>query len=296
MRVPCSGIHIGLDSPEGDLSFLSHAHSDHTNGLRGKKSMISSQETLDLAAIGAERVDHGSTKMLDAGHILGARQLLIDGDGQRTVYTGDFSVKPTIFGFKADIPQCDRLIMEATYGDPAYVFPPLEDVHRMISRWVEKNGSSNLLIGCYELGKAQEAIKIVNECGIAPVVTPKTDAFCRVYEKYGHRLDRTVIGSDEAEEAMSKRFVAVVPMGKAKRYFAHRLAQAFERPTLCAVATGWALHYRFDTDASFPLSDHADFDDLVSFVEQSGAKKVEFFCGDGSAVLKAAKNGAVLNS
>ncbi len=296
MRVPCSGISIGLDSPEGELSFLSHAHSDHTNGMKRLERVISSPETLALALMKAAPASHGSARMIDAGHILGARQLVVEGDGERVAYTGDFSVKPTIFGFKADVPQCDRLIMEATYGDPDYVFPPLEDVHRDIAGWVGKNGTSNLLIGCYELGKAQEVIRILNELSIAPVVTPKTDGFCSVYERFGHALDRVVVGTDEAEEAMSHRFVAIVPMGKAKRYFAHRLAQAFERPTLCSVATGWALHYRFDTDASFPLSDHADFEDLVGFVEQTGAKQVEFFCGDGSAVLKAAKNGAVLNS
>jgi putative mRNA 3-end processing factor len=296
MRIPCKGLHIGLDSPDGDISFLSHAHSDHTGGLKNKTEMIASPETLDLAGIDAEPKTLQNTKLLDAGHILGARQLAADNDGERIVYTGDFCVKPNIFGFKADIPQCDRLIMEATYGDPNYVFPPYEDVHRMISGWVQKNDKSNLIIGCYELGKAQEIIRILNECGIAPVVPKKTEEFCRVYDKYGYQLDRVAVGTDEAEEAMSRRFVATVPMGKAKRYFAKCLADAFERPTLCAVATGWALHYRFNTDTAFPLSDHADFEDLVQFVEQTGAKKVEFFCGDGSAVLKRLRSEAVLNS
>ncbi|MFN7990991.1 MAG: hypothetical protein U0R44_02420 [Candidatus Micrarchaeia archaeon] len=296
MRAPCRGIHIGLDSPEGDISFLSHAHSDHTNGLKRMERLIASEATIDLAEIDAQAAVHPGTEMLDAGHILGARQLLIDDDGRRTAYTGDFSLKPGIFGFKARIPECDRLIMEATYGDPAYVFPPLEDVHRMISSWVSGNEGSNLIIGCYELGKAQEVIKILNESGVAPVVTQKTERFCAVYQEHGYPLDRIVIGSDEAEEAMSRRFVAIVPMSRAKRYFAHRLSEAFERPTLCAVATGWVLHYRFNTDTAFPLSDHADFKDLVHFVEQSGAKEVEFFCGDGGEVLRAARKGAVLNS
>jgi Cft2 family RNA processing exonuclease len=296
MRIPCKGIHIGLDSPDGDISFLSHAHSDHTNGLKSMESIISCQETLDLAGIDATLAHNPHTRLIDAGHILGARQLLADNDGERIVYTGDFCIKPNIFGFKAEIPQCDRLIMEATYGDPNYVFPPNEEVHRMIANWVLNNDKSNLIIGCYELGKAQEVIRILNECGVAPVVPKKTEGFCEVYEKYGLKLDRVAVGSDEAEEAMSKRFVAIVPMGKAKRYFAKRLADAFERRTLCAVATGWALHYRFNTDTAFPLSDHADFDDLVDYIEQSGAKKVEFFCGDGSAVLKRLKSEAVLNS
>lgn len=295
MHIPCEGLRIGLDHPEGDLSFLSHAHSDHTSGLSRQKRILASPETLELAGFAPEPVSCPGAKLLDAGHILGSRQLLVDSDGQRTAYTGDISLKPNIFGWKAEIPQCDRLIMEATYGDPSYVFPPHEEVHEMVSRWVNGNPSSNLVIGCYELGKAQEMIRILNENGIAPVVSGKTDAFSSVYEKYGVKLDRIVVGSDEAEKAMSHRFVALLPMAKAKRYFASRLAQAFERETLCAVATGWALHHHFDSDASFPLSDHADFNDLVSFVGQSGAKDVEFFCGDGSAVLEARKQ-AILNS
>ena len=296
MHLPCNGLVIGLDSSEGGIGFLSHAHSDHTTGIRRHKQVISSFETLDLAAIDIDPISHPSgVKTIDAGHILGARQLVADCNGERVVYTGDFSLQPNILGFKAEIPQCDRLIMEATYGNPSYIFPPVEEVHSKIHKWVRENDQSNLIIGCYELGKAQEVIKILNECGITPIVPKKTEEFCSIYEKYGIKLDRIEIGSEEAEEAMTRRFVSTVPMARAKRYFAHRLGEAFERPTYCAVATGWALHHRFDTDASFALSDHADFNDLVHFIEQSEAKKVEFFCGDGSAVLKA-RRGVILNS
>jgi putative mRNA 3-end processing factor len=290
MHIPCRGTTIGLDSPKGEIPFLSHAHADHTSGLKRKKRLISTPETLELAGINAEVVKQDGARLLEAGHMLGARQLAVEGDGGRIVYSGDICLESNIFGFKAEIPQCDRLIMEATYGDPAYDFPPLEDVHRQIERWVSENESSNLVIGCYHLGKAQEMIKILNECSLVPVVTEKTEGYCSIYEKYGIRLERIVVGSDEAEEAMSRRFVAVVPMNKAKRYFAARLAEAFGRETLCAVATGWALHYRFNTDAAFPLSDHADFDDLVHYAKQSGAKDIEFFCGDGRRVLEAVRS------
>jgi putative mRNA 3-end processing factor len=257
--------------------------------------MISTPETLDLAGIQSELITVLNTKLLDAGHILGARQLQIEEDGKSTVYSGDISIKPNIFEFKAEIPQCDKLIMEATYGNPDYVFPPMEEVYRDIEKWVKENDSKNLLIGAYNLGKAQEVVKILNEFSITPVITPKAEHFCSTYEKYGIKLDRVIVGSKEAEEMMSRRFVGVVPMNKAKLYFAHRMAQAFERETLCAVATGWALHYRFNADASFPLSDHADYEDLIHYIEQTGAKDIDFFCGDGSRVLSAARK-AILNS
>ncbi|MBN1169969.1 hypothetical protein JXA56_03010 [Candidatus Micrarchaeota archaeon] len=295
MMIPCNGINIGLDSSAGDIQFLSHAHSDHTTGLKKKKHLIASQETIDLAGLNAEKISIEHTTLLQAGHVLGARQLLVEEDGKTTVYTGDISLKPGVFGFKAEIPECDRLIIEATYGDPSYVFPDHTEVQEEICRFVKNNDSSNIIIGAYNFGKAQEMIRILNECSITPVITEKAEAICFLYEKYGIRLDRLVVGSDEAEEEMKRRFVAIVPMGKAKRYFAARLEHAFERKTLCAVATGWALHYRFNADAAFPLSDHADFNDLVHYIKQSEAKEVEFFCGNGSRVLSKAK-GVLLNS
>ncbi|MBU0532018.1 MBL fold metallo-hydrolase [Candidatus Micrarchaeota archaeon] len=294
MHIPCNGINIGLDNSSGDIPFLSHAHSDHTSGLKSQPKILTTLETRDLADINAALANIDGTAMLDAGHMLGARQLAIEGDGERVVYTGDISLKANIFGWKAELPQCDHLIMEATYGDPTYIFPPLEEIYSQINRWVSENDTSNLIIGSYELGKTQELIRVLNESSVAPIVTEKAENFCKIYEKYGVKLDRVVIGTNEAEEAMSRRFVAIVPMRKAKKYFAARLEKAFERQTLCAVATGWALHYRFNTDAAFALSDHADFDDLVYYIEQSEAKDVEFFCGDGSKVLAATK-GVLLN-
>ena len=286
---------IGLDNSSGDIPFLSHAHSDHTSGLKRQRALITSPETLDLAGFNSEIVSPMGVKLLDAGHVLGARQLLVEEDGKASVYTGDISLKPNVFGFQAEIPQCDKLIMEATYGDPSYVFPDHEEVHEEIHRFVKCNDSRNIIIGCYNFGKAQEMVKILNECSVAPVITGPADRICSVYEKYGIKLDRVLVGTEEAEEVMSRRFVAIVPMRKAKRYFAARLAQAFERETLCAVATGWALHYRFNTDAAFALSDHADFNDLAHYIDQSGAKNIEFFCGDGSKVLEATRK-AILNS
>src|SRR5205823_8190386 len=45
-----------------------------------------------------------------------------------------------------------------------------------------------------------------------------------------------------------------------------------------AVLTGWAVDpdccFRYQTDAAFPLSDHADFPDLVEFVRRVAPKRV----------------------
>lgn len=291
MHLPHKGITIALDHGRGDYSFISHAHSDHLNGIGRQQNFIASQETFDLAGLNGNLKTIEGTKLIDAGHILGARQLMVEEDGYRTVYTGDISIKPNIFGMQAKIPQCDKVIMESTYADPKYEFPDNFEVYASVGKWINDNDKSNILIGAYELGKAQEMVKVINEyCGIAPVVPERTEEVCRVYEKYGIKLDRAVVGSEEAEEIMKRRFVAIVPMRHAKKYFAHSMAEAFERRTLVGVVTGWALKYRFNVDAGFPLSDHADFNDLLHYTESTGAKEIEFFEGDGSKLVSALKN------
>lgn len=289
MQLLCNGTTIALDNRDGDVTFLSHAHSDHASGLKRQKKLISSKETLDLAGLDAELVSVPGTRMVDAGHIFGSRQLVAEEEGRKTVYTGDICLKKNIFGNVAEIAQCDRLIIEATYGsDPRYKFSNPFAVYQQLADWVRANDNSNIIIGAYELGKAQELVKVLNDyCSISPIVTEKAEKFCKVYEEHGMKLDRITIGSEESEEVMSHRFVGVVPMRHAKKYFASRLANAFERKTLCAVATGWALTYRFNADAAFPLSDHADFHDLLRYVQESNAKEIEFFAGNGKRVLEA---------
>jgi putative mRNA 3-end processing factor len=283
-----SGMRIGLDNGEGDISFISHAHSDHLNGAAKREVVIASKETLELAALKANISVPPNVKLLDSGHILGSKQLFLEGDGATMVYTGDLRIRESILFNGAEVKECDKLIIDGTYADPSYKFPDYIELYDEIARWVKENINANIIIGCYELGKTQELIKILNDyVGIAPIINEKAERFCRIYERYNIKLDRLVIGSAEAEEEMKRGFVALVPMHQAKRYFARRLSEAFGRKTLCAVATGWALHYRYNVDKGFALSDHADFYDLKSYIEQSGAKGVVFHSGDGTALLKA---------
>lgn len=288
MHLDHRGKKLGLDYGKADVSFLSHAHSDHMKGgMKKQRSIIASSETLALAGLDAEMTRIEDTRMINAGHILGARQIVIEGDGEKTIYTGDISVKENIFGFKADVEECDNLIVESTYASPEYKFRDSFEIYDDIAGWIKRNNESNVLIGAYELGKAQEIIRILNEyCGIAPVVTERTERFCSVYESFGHKLDRVMVGTDEAEDVMNHPFTAVVPMRLAKRRFSFALEEAFERKTVFSVATGWALKYHFGADAAFPLSDHADFDDLTGYIGNTGAKNISFFDGGGEKVAE----------
>ncbi len=286
MQIPSPQELIALDHSDGDVSFVSHAHSDHLNGTKKKERLIASEETIALGGLSGKNEKIKGVKLLEAGHILGSRQLLVENDGERILYTGDIRTRPSILFKGAEIPECDKLIIESTYGNPQFRFPDYYAVYSQMEKWVNENSGCNILIGGYALGKAQELIKILNSFGIAPVVDRNIERFNSVYENSGVGLERAVVGSEEAEEAMKRPFVGIVEMKRAKRYFAKRLEEAFGRKTMVAVATGWALHYRFDADAAFILSDHADFYDLLGFIKGTGAKEIEFVHGDGSHLKK----------
>ena len=90
-----------------------------------------------------------------------------------------------------------------------------------------------------------------------------------IYETFGVRFpEYQVIAAHSA-----KGKVLIIPPN------AHRveLTSHLGRVRL-AVITGWAIEtscrFRYQCDAAFPLSDHADFDDLIEFVKQVAPRKV----------------------
>ena len=287
MEVSLGGKSIGLDCNAGDISFLSHAHGDHVSGFRRKERIIASEETLALAGFGAEKHTEDWIQLLDAGHILGSRQMYAELDGESVLYTGDFRVKDGIFGKGAQSRNADRLVVECTYGDPRFKLPDPFEVYEQIGKWAKKNSGSIMLIGAYNLGKAQEIIRVLNSyCSIVPIVMPESERFSEVYGKYGVGLERAVVGSPEAEEIMRGGFVAIVPPKLSNRGFARKLGEAFGRRALCAVATGWVMSMRHNADAAFPLSDHADFYDIVEYMDAVNPKRVDFVHGDGTHLEK----------
>ena len=79
--------------------------------------------------------------VFDAGHIVGSVMYLVELDGVQILITGDYSVYGSILTDGAEpVEKPDILITEATYGDPAYVFPNKADVYNELLDLVERHG------------------------------------------------------------------------------------------------------------------------------------------------------------
>ena len=275
----------GTKKEGNSLAFVSHAHSDHV--ARHKSQVIMTPETSDLYPYDADslelaysqrhRLGGMSLELHNSNHILGSSQVSIEGDGEKIVYTGDFRLDAGIFGDRCDVHEADTLIIESTYGRPEYEFPEPSDVYSDIRKWVRRNEGKTLLFSAYALGKSQELIRLLNGEGISPLVPQKTADFNEAYARNGRKLDYVSIESEEGIRAIQRPFVGILPRSKIKWETKSLLYHQTGARVLTAFVTGWTTKYSFASmgaDIGFPLSDHADYSQLMSYVEQSGAKKV----------------------
>jgi Cft2 family RNA processing exonuclease len=206
-----------------------------------------------------QKFDTFRAKLISSGHILGSSMVFIEADGTSILYTGDCKLWPGLSSAPIDIEHADVLITEATYGHPSYQLPGIESVRKDIMTFVNKHRKNHAVnLGGYPIGKAQEAIKLLNDNGIVPGVSENIAQFSKVYNDFGFKLKFIQDGAD----------VSVLPM--------HIVSMmGNNNGSRNAVLTGWALSRNYsDGMAAFPLSDHCDFNQLLAFVESVEPKKV----------------------
>jgi hypothetical protein len=129
-------------------------------------------------------------------------------------------------------------------------------------------------VGAYAFGKAQELIALMNRGKIDVAVSDNIADLADVYRAHGVDLAyrRT---SDLTEGEWSDPRAYIVPPEWLRRppEDARWLAKA-----KTAYVSGWCTMYDFTRtyglDAQFPLSDHADYDDLMEFVEHCRPRRV----------------------
>lgn len=276
-----SGDRIVFDGTSpGDVTVLSHAHSDHL--VRSSESpVVCSPLTAALAATrnGGQSLPntttHPAIDLHPAGHIYGSRAALVTdpSTGERILYSGDCSTRSR-HGIQAlDPPDADTLVIETTYGEPQYRFPPDDELLPEIHDWLQDTMDSVVLCFGYALGRAQTLQHLATNAGRTRVFVP--DGVATMNAPIEAHRDTTfdvhpLAALDSANDVEPGD--AIVLPSQAKR---QPLVQSvLDRPdAITAGFSGWAVddsyYYRTGYDATFPLSDHCDFDELVAVVQQA---------------------------
>lgn len=291
MAISLGEYSISLDSNDSkaNVNFVSHAHSDHVSGLRKNSKALTSQITKDLiesrSSISVELIEEPEcVELLNAGHILGSKQLYIQNDlyGYSILYSGDYQTSEPIIAEKIETKQADVLILDSTYPYPDVRFDDRSEVITAIQHYTKmKMEQGHVLFGAYAIGRAQELVKIMNDVGIVPAVGEKISKANEVYEKHGAHLEYTQLSQTPKEDA-----VAIVEQSKLSSLRETISATSIKR-IFTAVASGWAKIFKFDTDVQFNLSDHADFSHAIEYINACSPKIIFTF---GQSARPFAKN------
>jgi Cft2 family RNA processing exonuclease len=125
-----------------------------------------------------------------------------------------------------------------------------------------------VLLG-YSLGKAQEILCALAGADLTPMLHGSVYQMTRIYEQYGQKFCHYL--RYHAHDLAGK--VLICPPSANRS----RMLEKIPRKRV-AMISGWAVDpnaiYRYQVDAAFPLSDHADYDDLLRYVELVGPKRV----------------------
>jgi Cft2 family RNA processing exonuclease len=273
------------------ICFVSHAHGDHL-GPHEHAICTAATERFARRRTELERVtaveycseialaDKMTLSLLPAGHIVGSAMLHVRRGEQTLLYTGDFRLRHSDIVPSAQVRQADVLVMESTYGLPFFRFPPRGQVVAQLLELVERAlaaGRQPIVMG-YSLGKSQEIVKILTDAGHRVTVHGSVYYNNQIHEELGVRLGdyRRYLAEDfhgAAALDLRERGVLVAPPQVARSAFVTR----FENPCRI-IMTGWAMMknaiYRFGVDHALPLSDHADFDELLELIERVRPRKI----------------------
>ena len=289
------GHSISLDKKSlgAHSDFISHAHTDHITAAKKSSGVIAGVETMALIKEAYNITPKISEfnldiELLDSGHMLGAKQIYINNDDYESiVYSGDYTLHDIETAKKICIPHADIAIVDSTYPYPDIKFNDREYQKNCMIEWTDRMMDRGIvLFSAFAMGKAQELVSILNGNGIIPVVSPKIAKINKIYRSFGVKLEYNTYGDTNYDEKLSDNFVGIVDTRKIFE-LSSSLKNIHKKEIYTAITTGFSKFMRFNTDAQFALSDHADFDQATSYIEEVGAKRI-FTYGQNKEVF--AKN------
>jgi putative mRNA 3-end processing factor len=220
-------------------------------------------QTLDL-----DTKEYSKLTVYKADHIPGACQVVLELNHCRVGYTGDFR-NP---GIKTDIlKDLDILLIDATYGDPSYIRESEENIMNAFVKLLRKLLVERPVVIYAYYGKINDVMAKLREWGIdIPFVLPQSQwNIYTVLQKYGYNVDNIFLeGSREAEEIKKSRWYIEFNLAskfiylKRRNDLAHVLVTGRYGKTIARQGNSWIVG----------LSGHADFKELVYYVEEARPK------------------------
>lgn len=269
-----------------DHALITHGHADHARP--GMQKYLCHHFTVPIlqsrigAHINVQGIGYNKVITINgvkvsfhpAGHIIGSAQIRMEYKGKIIVVSGDYKLQNDGISTPFEPVKCHEFITESTFGLPIYRWDSVENQNQKLREWVIQNQNQNktsVLVG-YSLGKAQrimQALQNVAHLHVHYSIAKLNEA----YASAGIQLPNyQVVDFRENIKYLDKQIVIVPPSLVDTNIIKKIPNSAY------AICSGW-MHVRGarrwrSADAGFDLSDHADWNGLLTAVKATEAEKV----------------------
>ena len=292
-KVTCDGF-----SPDSEIRIQTHAHSDHLKDFERSKGnqrfIVLSEGTFDLlvAEFNADIPHRPQFKVLPldgsfhtigdvevalfpSGHLVGgAIPTVRYSDGKTFAYSSDFSWP--LSNLPNDV---DVLVVDATYGDPAYIrnYDQKEVVDQFV-RLVSVGVNKGRIVVTGHRGRLQAAAQILHEKIRAPFLFSRSafktiDVFCKHRSFEAECLQ---LGDEKATTIVKKKqqYVAFIEFRDRVQLDQLEVDQRiYLSPFLVPREEPIEVHGTAGI-TRVAMTDHADFQETVKLVEAIGPRHV----------------------
>jgi putative mRNA 3-end processing factor len=287
----------GLYCPQADIfidpwrpvekAIITHAHADHSRyGMKHYLAHHHSAEVMRLRLgqdISLETSDYNEPILINgvkislhpAGHIPGSSQIRLEHKGKTVVISGDYKVEDDGLSAPFEAVKCHEFVSECTFGLPIYRWQAQKEIFDSLNNWWRSNAEKGLnsVVFAYSLGKAQ---RIINHLEYS------------IGEVFAHGA---IWNTNQALMANGVKVIDIpkvtqeVPKSRFKGALVIAPPSAMGSPWMkkfspyrTGICSGWmnirGARRRRAADAGFVLSDHADWEGLISAIKATDAEKV----------------------
>ena len=280
-------------------ALITHGHADHARAGHG--TVLATSQTLAIMAVRygeqfcgtAQAVETGQSLRLGAatvsfhpaGHVLGSAQIRLAFPEFVMVVSGDYKreADPTCRPFEVVL--CDVFVTEATFGLPVFRHSrtDLEIAKLIASRDLFPERAH--LVGAYALGKAQRVMALLREAGYdRPIyIHGAMERLTAFYQGEGIALGE-IVRVNPKERGKLGGEIVICPPGALQDLWARKFPDS-----VVAFASGWmrvrARARQKGIELPLVVSDHADWEALLTTVAETGCSKLLVTHGEADALV-----------
>ncbi|TCK69149.1 putative mRNA 3-end processing factor [Winogradskyella wandonensis] len=269
-----------------DYAIISHGHADHARwGMKhylctdDSKAILKHRlgEAINIQSIPYRQsisINGVNVSFYPAGHVIGSAQIRLEYKGYVVVFTGDYKTQPDFITTPFDSVKCHTFITESTFGLPIYHWKSEKNLQSELHDWVRTNQSNNrtsVFFG-YSLGKAQRLLSLLDgadDIFVHRSIYNLNDAITGS----GIDLPKSKLWSADLDKNSLQNKIIIAPPS----LLGSKMLKRLPNPAT-AICSGWMQirgNRRWQSvDAGFAVSDHADWNGLISAVKASEAERV----------------------